>query len=439
VEAEIGDELYGTHGSPMQQKSDAAILLRLPTYPYAPTCQFLTALMERQFPSVCPGDDETFSYTGLSDNGFGGESEKVARGFAYNLAKSATSVYTKARKGNKNVNERGWIWANEKLCPEETYRNDSMACNFLPHSGCFAEVHKEDHVEEWVGFDLAQRIDNDISKHATLNSLKISWETITAYGDGHQLSMTVDKSQSSLTAWASIRAYAFLLRPRMRMRHFIRSGLHHISHLSDSNPIARHGHHLGEHHGDHHHHHVQIPNPCIGMHVRNGDSMHDFRGGRKVDRSMNSHVYHTVNVSKALGIKNVYLATDNGTLPWLAPLEYPDFRWFSQDRMMHPGSSDAKLDELASRGHRWAHESTGDVAGILVDALAMGRCDALVGQGDGCITYLFHVWQCNLASGGACPPFINLESVAKEYAPYIGSRHNASTFATYRAWNEDAV
>jgi hypothetical protein len=51
----------------------ASILVRLPAYPYAMTCKFLTALRERQFPATCPQDQDLFVNTKLGSNGFAGK------------------------------------------------------------------------------------------------------------------------------------------------------------------------------------------------------------------------------------------------------------------------------------------------------------------------------------------------------------------------------
>jgi len=169
---------------------------------------------------------------------------------------------------------------------------------------------------------------------------------------------------------------------------------------------------------------------CLGMHVRNADVLTDWRKGRSTDRSLNAHVYLARNLSASLALKDVFLATDNSSLLYIAPTEYPEFRWFAQVRPIRP------LSEQMARGDRHhLHESEPqrEIANLLMDALLIGRCEALVGQGDGSVTLLFHMFSCNLFSAeAACPPFIDLQWISGEgIMPYIGKRAGAQFFAAF--------
>jgi hypothetical protein len=166
------------------------------------------------------------------------------------------------------------------------------------------------------------------------------------------------------------------------------------------------------------------------MHVRNGDVLTDWRKGRQIDRSLNAHVYAALNLTRAMAVSDVYLATDNSSLLHIAPVEYPSFRWFAQLRPLY------SIEKQASKGplhHLHETEPQREIANILLDAHMVGCCEALVGQGDGSVTLLFHMFSCNLANAAAqCSPIFDLQWTSEDGpAPYVGKRHDASSFASF--------
>ncbi len=75
-----------------------------------------------------------------------------------------------------------------------------------------------------------------------------------------------------------------------------------------------------------------IPKPCLGMHIRHGDATQDHRQHTKIDRSLESHVLFSKSMMLSMGIKTIFLATDNSTAISSAPLQFSNFKWFSQKR-----------------------------------------------------------------------------------------------------------
>jgi hypothetical protein len=170
------------------------------------------------------------------------------------------------------------------------------------------------------------------------------------------------------------------------------------------------------------HYDLKLP-PCLGIHVRNGDVNTDYRKERSLDRSFNAHVYASLNISKSLGLQHVYIATDNCSLFHVAPLEYPQYKWFAQYRPMGKGTTS---------NHVHSADGQHEVANLLTDALMISKCSALLGQGDGSITTLFMVYAYNNSPDGDCPLFKDLTHYGNQgLLPYIGAHHDASTYATF--------
>ena len=70
----------------------SAIFVRLPHFPYGPTCAFFSAITLRQFPAQCPPVDQLFYYS-MRHYGFGGEANKVVKTFNYVMQDLANVVY----------------------------------------------------------------------------------------------------------------------------------------------------------------------------------------------------------------------------------------------------------------------------------------------------------------------------------------------------------
>jgi hypothetical protein len=79
--------------------------------------------------------------------------------------------------------------------------------------------------------------------------------------------------------------------------------------------------------------------------LSNADCTRDGRGpaGRIVDRSLNAHLFVAKPMMKALGINNIYLATDNVTLRDIAPNYYPEYKWYHLPRKLRLYNTKKKL------------------------------------------------------------------------------------------------
>lgn len=420
----------------------AVVFAKLPTYPYALTCKFFTALTKRQFPAECPSKDKLFVYK-MESFGFGGETNKVVKTFNYLVSTNTDQVYAQP-----TTNSFKWLWANSTICPLDIYERNPWACNFLPISKCDPQDAPAAKGDGWGSYNFKHE-----DEHATLSSLGIDSNAMKKYGDGSALA----QFKHAKASWATLRLYVFIHRPNARTRYLIRLGLkrvhflppgggrlaHHLAALGTTpqlagassgstipvagttlppegrlNAGAGYGSGTGEVRS--------VPAPCFSLHVRNGDVYTDFRAGRYFDRSLNGHVYAAINMTRSLGISDIFLATDNSSLFHIAPLEYPTFRWYAQRRPVqdhyHPEQEHLNEDDAQK-----------EIANILADAITVGKCGGgLVGQGDGSLTFLFHIYQCSIARKSMCPPFFDLQKwMDKGVMPYIGKRHDASTYAAF--------
>ena len=132
--------------------------------------------------------------------------------------------------------------------------------------------------------------------------------------------------------------------------------------------------------------------------MRNGDVWTDGRGpvGKIVDRSLNAHVFIAKNMSIEMGIDNLYLATDNASLSTIAPMIYPEYRWFMLRR---------KIPLYTGRGNH-VHESNAQIelGNIFADIISISRCSALISAFDSSFTRSILFTMCNHNRAGACPP-----------------------------------
>ena len=437
--------------------SFTSIFLRMPVDSLGPTCRLYASITARQFPPECPSSNDLFFYA-MQNFGFGGEANKVIKTFAYNLASDAERVY--ARPLGEKLK---WSWADATgvHCSTQVFLADPWACSFLPLSNCSFSPPAGRSREEDV--DLTQYISPNWgdygptkdTNHKFLARLGIDGGMLTKHRDGTAFS-------KEPATWASLRLYPFLMRPNLRTRHFIRLGLDRrivrllplkLSAMTNpSTPIPHilpvslfrrdsvaiddqdgtRARRTGEGSFDGIPGQVWFPGlgGCLGMHVRNADVLTDWRRGRAVDRSLNAHVFMSFNLSSALSLPDVFLASDNASLLYIAPTEYPQYRWFSQLRPIRP------FEEQMRRGalhHVHENDPQREIANILVDALLIGRCEALVGQGDGSVTHMYHMYQCNLANSlAACPPMVDLQWISEEgVMPYVGRRSGPLTYAAF--------
>jgi hypothetical protein len=171
------------------------------------------------------------------------------------------------------------------------------------------------------------------------------------------------------------------------------------------------------------------------MHVRHNDAALDSRSINYVDRSLEAHV----RISKKFiqGIQNIFLATDNATVVAIASLQFPQFKWFTQQRPMSAKVglykmftqvteifNSSKIDgKQVEEGHRIsdkldrnsaeriAYSVQKDLAHIMADIRFASHCDALVGSFDSRMTNFMHIVMCSMKgikNDGKCPLAINI-------------------------------
>jgi hypothetical protein len=101
--------------------------------------------------------------------------------------------------------------------------------------------------------------------------------------------------------------------------------------------------------------------PCVGVHVRHGDALHDARGHDGVDRSIEAHVACAKKLTKPLGVPTLFLATDNVSLFTSVPKTYPEFNWYGQKRPLK-----VFIQGVTNDAHHSAKSKAQDLANMLV-------------------------------------------------------------------------
>jgi hypothetical protein len=173
------------------------------------------------------------------------------------------------------------------------------------------------------------------------------------------------------------------------------------------------------------------------MHVRHNDATLDSRSINYVDRSLEAHVRISQKYSLTHGIQNIFLATDNATVVAIASLQFPQFKWFTQQRPMSAKVglykmftqeteifNSSKIDgKQVEEGHRIsdkldrnsteriAYSVQKDLAHIMADIRFASHCDALVGSFDSRMTNFMHIVMCSMKgieNDGKCPLAINV-------------------------------
>ena len=66
---------------------------------------------------------------------------------------------------------------------------------------------------------------------------------------------------------------------------------------------------------------------CLAMHIRHNDVTTDDRAWSGIDRSLDAHVRYSRNLTASLGLRHIFLATDNLTVVEVAAKLYPEFTW----------------------------------------------------------------------------------------------------------------
>lgn len=457
-------------GAAFHPNRQPLILIRLPYEPYHPTCKLFMDLTNRQFPpkNLCP-------YTRLPSDTSGPPVKKVFVHALHNIGFAHTEKhfmfnfikYTLI----DNLNERnifsapiaelflareiqvprgsspgtykdinGWAWGDPKTCPPEIFQNDPWACNFLRLTNCTSRAAVKSQNIKPVGQHNWETPTEYLRGRPGKpeGSMGISTEFRLRFGDG---------PLATEEQWAYTRLTAYLQRPNAWLRILIRKSLRAIQPLSKtlgapaslsstalSAPIPV----VTSSTSSSASSHLQIT-PCLAMHVRHNDVLiEDRRRDSGVDRSFEAHVFHARNLTSALGIQRIFLATDNATVVEIAASEFPEFQWYSQRRPMSKKSelflmftepieykngnySTSGLDIIAGGGG--AAESMSatawksvqkDLANIIADWRFPAQCKAIIGAFDSGFTEVMYRMICSMqpGQGGKCPPSIDLRVAA---------------------------
>lgn len=361
--------------------ANSAVLVQLPGLGHSDTCRLYNHLVKRQFPTNCMYHSSHIVSYALHNIGWSHTLHTMADAMMTTFMESHEhkvfiAPYAEQYIGkdqfivfdNGSVFERyrsGWYWANEETCETDTYLFNPWACNFLSFSNCSNR-------------DSAFRLPADTKKSQwkgdityLLRKLGITWVSRRANRDA---------PLANDNQWIEQRLLSFVSRPNSRMRQMIRRSLIKIR------PLPRFSETYATHPLSTHYSALQATDssrrfskshltrgnmPCIALHVRHGDAMHDSRNNPMTDRSFHAHVEVMKNVSIRLGTNVVFLLTDNATLPLYAAPSYPEYQWYMQVRPMrfHARTFDVHNEKDIQL----------ELAHLLADIVHGGSCVAVVG------------------------------------------------------------
>ena len=398
-----------------------------------PTCVLYKSVTKDQFPQKCEYTPAAMSVNELSNIGWAHTVIHLTHSFFDKsmihgkvvIIPKADAFYSRPVQVTDpltnitSLSNSGWGWADPATCSPNTYLHDPWACNFLSISNCsdrYRSAHiKPESLTSWS--TPSTRLQGDPAPTLTRNryegGLRITDATRVAFGDGPK--MTEE-------SWAQSRLYAFLQRPNAYLRLLIRVSLRNIGAvggLSSAVPSLS----LSS-----------LLTPCLAMHVRHQDL---FLEGHRVvfgiDRSFESHVHHALNLTRHLGLKKIYLATDNATIFDVASSLFPEFTWVfmrrpvprkmklfsmftSMYRSMTENTTQSEMDADAvipgigdSKAGVDVQESvTATLSHIIADWRAATYCSAIIAAFDSGFAAQTYRTMCSMSAGGQCPPSYDL-------------------------------
>ena len=159
-----------------------------------------------------------------------------------------------------------------------------------------------------------------------------------------------------------------------------------------------------------------LDGPVLGLHVRHGDACLEGERVRmaRTCSPLAEYMQHARPLTRALGIRTVYLATDSEKV-LEDTRDFPDFRFLHLANVSRFGLTTpspthlwddtvkrrAKRASLVQRNHREAWMAT-------IDALLLSRCSAFVGKFTSTLfrtSYMLHAATCDCAA-----PFVSLDA-----------------------------
>jgi hypothetical protein len=231
--------------------------------------------------------------------------------------------------GKNSTLTGAWRWADQNECDPDTYAFNPWHCHFISITGCNTPELRDavPFQDNWM-YPQKERYE-DFYKREFFKAVEDIKSFREKYGDAPRLG----------NEWIDSRLLAYVVRPsitmRFRLRRTMATSLVFLKPGEDIAPIFdpmnvgaswSHSHsHVSAHHA---------LEPRLGMHVRNGDSMNDQRHESKIDHSFRQHMICAEQFAMKLGVRNIYLATDNVTLFELAPQQYPQYGWMAQQRRL---------------------------------------------------------------------------------------------------------
>jgi hypothetical protein len=390
--------------APMLSNSEythSAIFLRLPAHGFYSTCQLYSFMTNKQNPSECPrkekegimGGDGDVSVNWLGNIGWANALHPLVEHLVGAMHNNQILLTPRAWdngaakpvrvtvSGGKSVEASGpWsAWADPSECPVDTFAWNPWNCFFISLSKCNTpELHD-------VKFQEHPKPDPSPPSEY-LNELDKWKGKREAFGDAWHLG----------NEWEFARMISFVQRPNIHTRARLRIALRNLTPLGRAAATAQQGQHgetLRHRHGGH----VRLEASCLGMHVRHGDSQNDERGG-KLDRSLQAHVACAKDLAEHLGLRNIFLATDDNKLFLEAPVKYPQYAWFAQQRALNNFTG-------GSFGYHHERSMQQEIANLLADQILMSRCAAFVGTWNpGGFAKLLLQQSCSRSDIGRCPP-----------------------------------
>ena len=435
------------------------VLVGMPHNVLHSTCQLYKAITRFQFPQKCSYTNTSMAVHELSNIGYAHTVIHFTHAFVNNLfSEGRVSIAPRpdpyyARKfiymhptTNQQISGFGWGWADPETCPEQTYLHEPFACNFLSLSNC-SDRHRSAHLkaEDLTAWTTPSSKLQSTGPPEEPWGLGITAASREAFGDSPVFSEE---------EWVQSRTMAFVQRPNAYLRLLIRNSLRNIVILGGAggspaeggtSPTASQTQALAHHATLH----AQILSPCLAMHVRHQDLyLEEHRVRLGIDRSLLAHVQHARNLTRALGLRKIYLATDNASVFEEVAGRYPEYTWLMQRRPVPQKlvmfgmftkmyETDAIFNQTAEQrdGHskipglpdsaqsRAAplHESvTATLSHILADWRAAAQCSAVVGAFDSGFTAQMYRTMCAMGRHrgvrGKCPPSFDLRNTERKPA-----------------------
>ena len=390
------------------------IFLRLPVFGYHSTCRLYTQITKHQNPKECIYDDDHMLVHHLHNTGWSATFNAVLFKLSFIFLKrtypSKVLVPTRAidfrsrTRLRKDINGTyfnqtgGWYWSNPETCHPDIESYDPWACNFISITNCSRKSRgvsimnppypkpSGDFPYEYPGAIFEKDFDTSYISDTTIE------EDYVKYRDGYK---------ADPEKWSYYRLHAFLQRPNFQMRQHMRKSFKSLT-LVDFMASSKKVNHLPQGYLISSH----MKKPCLAMHIRHGDSTIEFRAAKKIDRSFESHAFHAFNLTVALGISNIFIASDNLSVITNSFLKNPEYHWYTQRRPIKEwGMYDVHNEDDIQL----------ELAHIFVDLRFAANCEGIIGTFDSGFTEQMVVSMCSHSLSGTCPPSTDLRKVYNYY------------------------